>query len=172
MIFLLIFSSTFIIMYLCITSFQLEEANVYKEVKQFTYKDGSQFVFMDLVYKLYIYAYDLVVINTFLKFLITWFDMWGSSSHSHVLRKATSQINFCLLVSPAWNESKLLVLQNTYEEIRLNAADVGDRTKWLKEGMDCVVLFWNGKVTSIDWIGWVLIGMGCTNRVVDHAVFK
>ena len=38
-------------MYLCITSFQLEEANVYKEVKQFTYKDGSQFVFMDLVYK-------------------------------------------------------------------------------------------------------------------------
>lgn len=70
-IFLLIFSSTFIIMYLCITSFQLEEANVYKEVKQFTYKDGSQFVFMDLVYKLYIYAYDLVVINTFLKFLIT-----------------------------------------------------------------------------------------------------
>ncbi|KAA0044226.1 elongation factor P [Cucumis melo var. makuwa] len=65
----------------------LEEANVYKEVKQFTYKDGSQFVFMDL---------------------------------------------------------------NTYEEIRLNAADVGDRTKWLKEGMDCVVLFWNGKVIDFE----------------------
>ncbi|KAE8650971.1 hypothetical protein Csa_001935 [Cucumis sativus] len=65
----------------------LEEANVYKEVKQFTYKDGSQFVFMDL---------------------------------------------------------------NTYEEIRLNAADVGDRTKWLKEGMDCIVLFWNGKVIDFE----------------------
>ncbi|XP_022971212.1 uncharacterized protein LOC111470003 [Cucurbita maxima] len=65
----------------------LDEANVYKEVKQFTYKDGSQFVFMDL---------------------------------------------------------------NTYEEIRLNAADVGDRTKWLKEGMDCIVLFWNGKVIDFE----------------------
>lgn len=30
--------------------FQMEEANVFKETKQFTYKDGSQFVFMDLVY--------------------------------------------------------------------------------------------------------------------------
>ena len=29
---------------------QLEEANVYKETKQFTYKDGSQYVFMDLVW--------------------------------------------------------------------------------------------------------------------------
>jgi len=28
---------------------QVEEANIYKETKQFTYKDGSQFVFMDLV---------------------------------------------------------------------------------------------------------------------------
>lgn len=28
---------------------QIEEANVFKESKQFTYKDGSQFVFMDLV---------------------------------------------------------------------------------------------------------------------------
>ncbi|XP_023538922.1 uncharacterized protein LOC111799706 [Cucurbita pepo subsp. pepo] len=65
----------------------LDEANVYKEVKQFTYKDGSQFVFMDL---------------------------------------------------------------STYEEIRLNAADVGDRTKWLKEGMDCIVLFWNGKVIDFE----------------------
>ena len=28
---------------------QMEQADVFKETKQFTYKDGSQFVFMDLV---------------------------------------------------------------------------------------------------------------------------
>ncbi|KAJ6871598.1 elongation factor P [Populus alba x Populus x berolinensis] len=61
----------------------IEEANVFKEAKQFTYKDGVQFVFMDL---------------------------------------------------------------STFEEYRLNDADVGDKTKWLKEGMDCNLLFWNGKV--------------------------
>lgn len=34
----------------CSLSFwQIDEANVFKETKQFTYKDGSQFVFMDLV---------------------------------------------------------------------------------------------------------------------------
>lgn len=32
---------------------QLEEADVSKETKQFTYKDGSQYVFMDLVSHLY-----------------------------------------------------------------------------------------------------------------------
>ncbi|XP_022733820.1 uncharacterized protein LOC111287488 isoform X2 [Durio zibethinus] len=65
----------------------IDEANVFKEAKQFTYKDGSQFVFMDL---------------------------------------------------------------NTFEEIRLNEADVGDKTKWLKEGMDCNLLFWNGKVIDFE----------------------
>lgn len=39
------------------------------------------------------------------------------------------------------------VFQNTYEESRLNAVDVGDKDKWLKEGMDCNLLFWNGKVS-------------------------
>ncbi|PIA32436.1 hypothetical protein AQUCO_04500205v1 [Aquilegia coerulea] len=39
---------------------------------------------------------------------------------------------------------------STYEEIRLNASDVGDKTKWLKEGTDCNVLFWNGKVIDFD----------------------
>lgn len=28
---------------------QIDDANVFKETKQFTYKDGAQFVFMDLV---------------------------------------------------------------------------------------------------------------------------
>ncbi|MBA0817461.1 hypothetical protein Gohar_025531 [Gossypium harknessii] len=65
----------------------IEEANVFKESKQFTYKDGSQFVFMDL---------------------------------------------------------------NTFEESRLNEADVGDKTKWLKEGMDCNLLFWNGKIIDFE----------------------
>lgn len=39
------------------------------------------------------------------------------------------------------------MFQNTYEETRLNAVDVGDKDKWLKEGMDCNLLFWNGKVS-------------------------
>lgn len=36
--------------------------------------------------------------------------------------------------------------QSTFEEARLNELDVGDKTKWLKEGMDCNLLFWKGKV--------------------------
>ncbi|OMP08427.1 Translation elongation factor P/YeiP, central [Corchorus olitorius] len=65
----------------------IEEANVFKETKQYTYKDGAQFVFMDM---------------------------------------------------------------NTFEETRLNEKDVGDKTKWLKEGMDCNLLFWNGKVIDFE----------------------
>lgn len=40
----MIFSYVFLLLFL-----QLEEADVFKETKQFTYKDGAQFVFMDLV---------------------------------------------------------------------------------------------------------------------------
>uniref|UniRef100_M4CZJ7 Translation elongation factor P/YeiP central domain-containing protein n=1 Tax=Brassica campestris TaxID=3711 RepID=M4CZJ7_BRACM len=65
----------------------IEEANVSKETKQFTYKDGSQFVFMDL---------------------------------------------------------------SSYEETRLNEADMGDKTKWLKEGMDCNLLYWKDKVIDFE----------------------
>lgn len=65
----------------------IDEADVFKETKQFTYKDGAQFVFMDLT---------------------------------------------------------------TYEEIRLNESDVGNETKWLKEGLDCNLLFWNGKVIGFE----------------------
>jgi len=39
--------------------------------------------------------------------------------------------------------------QTTFEESRLNEADVGDKQKWLKEGMDCNLLYWNGKVFPI-----------------------
>ncbi|EPS70706.1 hypothetical protein M569_04054, partial [Genlisea aurea] len=66
---------------------KIEEADISKQTKQFTYKDGSQYVFMDL---------------------------------------------------------------STYEEYRLNEADVGDKTKWLKEGMDCNLLFWKDKVIDFE----------------------
>lgn len=66
---------------------KIEMANISKEAKQFTYKDGAQFVFMDLT---------------------------------------------------------------TYEEYRLNESDVGDSKKWLKEGMDCNLLFWNGNVIGFE----------------------
>lgn len=62
-------------------------ADVRKEAKQFTYKDGDMYVFMDLT---------------------------------------------------------------TFEEYRLNEADVGDMSKWLKEGMDCNLLFWSGKVIGFE----------------------
>jgi hypothetical protein len=38
------------LMFSCFLFLQIEEANVFKEAKQFTYKDGVQFVFMDLVW--------------------------------------------------------------------------------------------------------------------------
>ncbi|KAL5974794.1 hypothetical protein ACLOJK_031465 [Asimina triloba] len=65
----------------------IDEADVFKETKQYTYKDGSQYVFMDLT---------------------------------------------------------------TYEESRLNEDDVGDKTKYLKEGMDCNLLFWKGQVIDFE----------------------
>lgn len=65
----------------------VEEARVEKDVKQYTYKDADQYVFMDMV---------------------------------------------------------------TYEESRLNEADLGDMNKWLKEGMECNVLTWNGRVIDVE----------------------
>ncbi|PWA78777.1 elongation factor P (EF-P) family protein [Artemisia annua] len=38
----------------------------------------------------------------------------------------------------------------SYEEVRLNESDMGDKTKWLKEGMDCILLFWKGKVIDFE----------------------
>ncbi|KAL2500372.1 elongation factor P (EF-P) family protein [Forsythia ovata] len=66
---------------------KIEEADIFKETKQYTYKDGSQYVFMDL---------------------------------------------------------------SSFEEFRLNEKDVGDKSKWLKEGMDCNLLFWKGKVIDFE----------------------
>ncbi|GLT74767.1 hypothetical protein SLA2020_465450 [Shorea laevis] len=65
----------------------IDEADVFKESKQFTYKDGSQFVFMDLT---------------------------------------------------------------SFEETRVNESDVGDKKKWLKEGMDCNLLSCKGKIIDFE----------------------
>ncbi|CAA0836201.1 elongation factor P (EF-P) family protein [Striga hermonthica] len=66
---------------------KIEEADIFKETKQFSYKDGAQYVFMDLT---------------------------------------------------------------TYDEYRLNESDVGDKSEWLKEGMDCNLLFWKDKIIDFE----------------------
>lgn len=66
----------------------VEEADIVKETKQYTYKDGGQFVFMDM---------------------------------------------------------------STYEESRLNESDLGDKKMWLKEGLECEVLSWNGRVIDVEF---------------------
>ncbi|KAJ7516433.1 hypothetical protein O6H91_22G057900 [Diphasiastrum complanatum] len=38
----------------------------------------------------------------------------------------------------------------TYEEIRLTESDIGDKKKWLAEGMECNVLSWNDRVIDVD----------------------
>ncbi|XP_058209342.1 uncharacterized protein LOC131322151 isoform X2 [Rhododendron vialii] len=73
---------------------KVEQADIFKETKQYTYKDGGQFVFMDLT---------------------------------------------------------------NYEEFRLDESYVGDKAKWMKEGMDCNLLFWNGKAL-------------CTVKMVFHGL--
>jgi elongation factor P len=65
----------------------VDEASISKEVKQYTYMDADQYVFMDMV---------------------------------------------------------------SFEEIRIGANELGDKTKWLKEGMECNVLTWNDKVLDVD----------------------
>eukprot|EP00850_Spirogloea_muscicola_P018211 SM000164S02273 [mRNA] locus=s164:226762:245483:+ [translate_table: standard] len=65
----------------------IDEATVTKEVMQYTYAEGDQYVFMDM---------------------------------------------------------------GTYEETRLTAGNIGDKSKWLMEGMECNVLQWNGKVIDVE----------------------
>ncbi|KAL6139010.1 hypothetical protein ACLB2K_064288 [Fragaria x ananassa] len=66
----------------------MSEAAIYKETKQFTYKDGPQYVFMDLT---------------------------------------------------------------TFEETRVNESQIGaEKTKWLKEGMDCNLLLWNDRLFDVE----------------------
>ena len=62
-----------------------------------------------------------------------------------------NMVKFLLGVS-SWVISGLILLlwveQTSFEETRMSAADLGDKTKWLKEGMECQVLLWNDKVFS------------------------
>ncbi|VAH93109.1 unnamed protein product [Triticum turgidum subsp. durum] len=85
----------------------IQEASISKETKQFTYKDGSQFVFMDLL--LFVHAEK---------------NRWVANGKD--------------------------IHQTSFEESRLNESDVGDRQKWLKEGMDCTLLYWNGRIIDFD----------------------
>ncbi|PWA62276.1 hypothetical protein CTI12_AA347800 [Artemisia annua] len=42
-------------------------------------------------------------------------------------------------------------IDTSHEEVRLNESDMGDKTKWLKGGMDCILLaFWKGKVIDFE----------------------
>uniref|UniRef100_M4ELP5 Translation elongation factor P/YeiP central domain-containing protein n=1 Tax=Brassica campestris TaxID=3711 RepID=M4ELP5_BRACM len=41
-------------------------------------------------------------------------------------------------------------ISSTYEETRLNESDMGDKTKWLKEGMECSLLYWKDKVIDFE----------------------
>ncbi|KAF6139510.1 hypothetical protein GIB67_015467 [Kingdonia uniflora] len=50
------------------------------------------------------------------------------------------------------------------DKIRLNESDVGGKRKWLKEGMDYILLFWNGK--AIDFDHPVTVKLTIVN--VDH----
>ena len=54
-----------------------------------------------------------------------------------------------MLTFVSYNALVNFPFQTTFEESRLNEADVGDKHKWLKEGMDCNLLSWNGKVFPI-----------------------
>lgn len=65
----------------------IDAADIVKEAKQYTYKDGAQFVFMDM---------------------------------------------------------------SSYEESRLGESDLGNKIKWLKEGMECSVLSWNGRIIDLE----------------------
>jgi elongation factor P len=38
----------------------------------------------------------------------------------------------------------------SFEESRLSSAEIGDRVKYLKEGMEASVLFWNGQVLEVE----------------------
>eukprot|EP00252_Welwitschia_mirabilis_P022250 TRINITY_DN5979_c0_g1_i1.p1 TRINITY_DN5979_c0_g1~~TRINITY_DN5979_c0_g1_i1.p1 ORF type:complete len:176 (+),score=29.46 TRINITY_DN5979_c0_g1_i1:416-943(+) len=79
----------------------IDEANIVKELKQYTYRDGELFVFMDMT---------------------------------------------------------------SYEESQLNASELGDKTKWLKEGMECAVLSWKGQIIDVE------LPTNATYKVIDGEV--
>ncbi|KAG6556758.1 hypothetical protein Mapa_001702 [Marchantia paleacea] len=47
-------------------------------------------------------------------------------------------------------EQYVFMDSETYEEVRISKEEIGDRSKFLMEGMECSVLSWNGRVIDMD----------------------
>lgn len=47
-------------------------------------------------------------------------------------------------------EDLVFMDMETYEEVRLTAADIGDRVKYLKEDMGVSVVSWNGQILEVE----------------------
>lgn len=47
-------------------------------------------------------------------------------------------------------EQYVFMDMETFEEARLNPEQIGDRVKYIKEGMEVNVLFWNGQVLEVE----------------------
>lgn len=87
--------------------------------------------------------------------LLSWECLNSKNMHQYnVLPKCDFpyiKLQYLCILNSINEEMSFALFQTTYEEFRLNEADVGDKTKWLKEGMDCNLQFWNGKVIIPSW---------------------
>jgi elongation factor P len=68
----------------------------------------------------------------------------GETVPQAVLEKRTMQHTY------KEGEDYVFMDMETYEEAHLDAATIGDRVKYLKEGMEVNVLYWNGQVLEVD----------------------
>eukprot|EP00243_Klebsormidium_subtile_P004505 TRINITY_DN18516_c0_g1_i1.p1 TRINITY_DN18516_c0_g1~~TRINITY_DN18516_c0_g1_i1.p1 ORF type:complete len:288 (-),score=53.82 TRINITY_DN18516_c0_g1_i1:292-1074(-) len=68
----------------------------------------------------------------------------GESVEAAEVDKRTKQYTY--------NDGEQLVFMDmeTYEEIRVTKENVGDMFKWLKEGSECEVVIWNGRVLAVE----------------------
>ena len=48
------------------------------------------------------------------------------------------------------NEQFVFMDMETFEESRLNAEEIGDRVKYLSEGMEANVIFWEGQILEVE----------------------
>lgn len=68
----------------------------------------------------------------------------GETLPQAVLEKRTMQHTY------KEGEDYVFMDMETYEEAHLDAATIGDRVKYLKDGMEANVLYWNGQVLEVD----------------------
>lgn len=68
----------------------------------------------------------------------------GETVPQAVLEKSTLQYTY------KDGDDFVFMDMETYEEGRLNAATIGDRVKYLKEGMEATVITWNGQVIDVE----------------------